>query len=107
MKKNFVRYKVITSKAAENEMLVKEVYKQLHEAKIDGFRYTTFKLSDGRTFIHIAFSDNEEANEAFRNLSAFKNFQANIKDRCEEFPVVTPITEIGSCNFINSKFCIS
>lgn len=103
MKKNLVRYKLIASKVAENEMLVKEVYKQLHETKIDGFHYATFKLADGVSFVHIAFADNEEASKEFSNLTAFKKFQTNIKDRCEEFPVVTPITEIGSYNFIHSN----
>ncbi len=103
MKKNLVRYKVLASKVAENEILVKEVYKQLHETQIDGFHYATFKLADGVSFVHIAFVDNEEANKAFSNLTAFKNFQANIKDRCEELPVVSPITEIGSYNFTQSN----
>jgi hypothetical protein len=100
MKRNLVRYTITAGKVAENEMLVKAVYTQLHETKIEGFHYTTFKLADGVTFIHIAFADNEETNKVFSNLSAFKNFQANIKDRCEEPPVVTSITEIGSYNFI-------
>ena len=103
MKKNLVLYKVLASKVNENEMLVNEVYKQLKLTKIEGFHYATFKLADGVSFVHIAFADNEEAGKAFSNLIAFKEFQANIKDRCEEFPIVTPITEIGSYNFIQSN----
>jgi hypothetical protein len=100
MKKILVRYKVKADQVAENESLVREVYKQLHETKIDGFHYTTLKLADGVSFIHIAFADTEEANTEFNKLSAFKNFQANIKDRCEEVPVANQITVIGSYNFI-------
>jgi hypothetical protein len=100
MKKLLIRYKVKADRVAENENLVKEVYKQLHERNIDGFHYTTIKLEDGVSFIHIAFVDKEEANAAFNQLPAFKNFQANIKDRCEELPVVNQITVIGSYNFI-------
>ena len=100
MKKLLIRYKVKADKVAENESLVKEVYKQLHENKIDGFHYTTLKLEDGVSFIHIAFVDKEEANAAFNQLPAFKSFQANIKDRCEEPPVVNQITVIGSYNFM-------
>jgi quinol monooxygenase YgiN len=98
MKKILVRYKVKADKVAENELLVKEVYKQLHETNIAGFHYTTLKLADGVSFVHIAFADTEEANTAFSNLAAFKKFQANIKDRCEEQPVVSAVTEIGSYN---------
>jgi hypothetical protein len=100
MKKLLIRYKVKANKVEENENLVKEVYKQLHENKIDGFRYTTLKLEDGVSFIHIAFADTEEANTAFGKLSAFRNFQANIKDRCDELPVVNQITVIGSYNLL-------
>lgn len=100
MTKVLVRYKIKANQITENEALVKEVYKQLDEKKIDGFHYTTLKLSDGVTFVHIAFADNEEANKIFSNLSAFKNFQQNIKDRCDELPVVNSITIIGSHNFI-------
>ncbi|HKB43857.1 MAG TPA: hypothetical protein VKC90_05695 [Chitinophagaceae bacterium] len=100
MKKLLIRYKVKADRVTENENLVKAVYKQLHESNIDGFHYTTVKLEDGVSFIHIAFVDKEEANAAFNQLPAFKSFQANIKDRCEEPPVVNQITVIGSYNFI-------
>ena len=102
MKKLLVRYKVKVDKVVENETLVKEVYKQLHENNIDGFHYTTVKLEDGVSFIHIAFVDTDEANTAFNQLPAFRNFQANIKDRCEELPVVNQITVIGSYNFMQA-----
>ena len=102
MKKLLVRYKVKADRVAENENLVKEVYKQLYENSIDGFHYTTIKLEDGVSFIHIAFVDSDEANTAFNQLAAFKNFQANIKDRCEELPAVNQITLIGSYNFMHA-----
>lgn len=99
MKKVIVLYQVKANKVEENEVLIKEVYKQLHQRKIKGFHYITFKMEDNVSFVHIAFSDNEEANTAFSNLQAFKNFQANIKDRCSELPIATLITIIGSHNF--------
>src|ERR1700730_338484 len=99
MKKVLVRYKVKANKVAENENLVKEVYRQLHEKKLNGFHYSTFKLGDGVSFVHIAFSDTEEARTEFSSLPAFRNFQANIKERCEEPPVVNEISVIGSYNF--------
>ena len=36
MKKVLVRYKLKADKVTENENLVKEVYKQLHENNVDG-----------------------------------------------------------------------
>ncbi|MEJ7681894.1 MAG: hypothetical protein WKG06_29400 [Segetibacter sp.] len=37
-----------------------------------------------------------EAKSPLSGLSAFKKFQAGIKDRCDELPVVRHVTEIGS-----------
>src|ERR1700712_5897042 len=99
MKKILVRYKLKADKVTENETLVKKVYEQLHEERIEGFHYCTLKLADGVSFIHVALADSEEANATFGRLSAFKNFQENIKDRCEELPVVNAITVIGAYDF--------
>ena len=99
MKTVLVRYKVKADKVAENEALVKEVYKQLHEKNLEGFHYSTLKLGDGVSFVHIAVADNEQVNATFSNLPAFKNFQAGIKDRCDELPVAVPFTAIGAYDF--------
>lgn len=86
-------------KLPENELLVKEVYDQLNQSQIQGFHYCTFKLQDGVSFIHVAFSDTEEANTEFSQLSAFKKFQLGIKDRCEDLPIVSTVSIIGSYEF--------
>jgi len=99
MKKVTIIYRIKPDKVAENERLVEDVYHQLHEANIEGFHYTTFRLADGVSFIHIAFADSERANTAFANLPAFKKFQAGIKERCDELPVVTPLIILGAYNF--------
>jgi hypothetical protein len=99
MKTVLVRYKVNADMVVENETLVKEVYKQLHEKKLEGFHYTTLKLGDGVSFVHIAVADSEEANTTLSNLPAFKNFQAGIKERCEELPVAVPFTVVGAYDF--------
>ena len=100
--KNLVQYTIKPDQVAKNENLVREVYKELHDSKIEGFHYATFKMPDGVTFVHLAFGDNEEAGKKFRDLQAFKNFQSNIKERCETLPAVSAITEIGTYHFIES-----
>jgi hypothetical protein len=99
MKKVLVRYKVKADRVAENETLVRAVYQQLQEKNIEGFSYCTFKLADGVSFVHIALAASEEVNAAFTSLPAFKDFQAGIKDRCDELPVAGPATVVGSFNF--------
>ena len=95
MEKVIVRYKVKPGRAQENEDLVKAVYQQLKLDKPSGFSYATYKLEDGLTFVHIALTETD-GKSPLAGLSAFKNFQQGIKDRCEELPVVNHVTEIGS-----------
>jgi len=98
MKKRMIRYKVKKEKVAENEALIKEVYRQLKEKQPKDLSYATYKLEDGQTFVHLVSHDNEGA-YSLTELPAFRNFQANIKDRYEEPAVVMDITEIGSYGF--------
>jgi hypothetical protein len=90
-----VRYRVTPERAAENEELVRAVYAELNETCPDGLRYATFKLDDGVSFVHLAEHD-ENVPNPLTQLAAFERFQANINDRCEEPPVVSQATPIGS-----------
>jgi len=98
MEKVIVRYKVKPGKVEENEQLIKEVYKQLHHEGMEGLSYATYKLEDGLSFMHIA-NYSGEGKAPLTGIQAFKKFQAGIKDRCDELPVVNHVTEIGSYNF--------
>jgi quinol monooxygenase YgiN len=103
MKKIMVRYQVKEERVAENEELVKEVYRQLHEEKPAGLRYSTYRLADGVSFVHVASYETETAHTTLVNLAAFKNFQANIKERCKKIPEVEEVTEIGSYHFLENN----
>lgn len=96
MKRVIVRYKVKPDQAAKNEELVRAVYDELHRTKPAGLRYATFKLDDGVSFVHLAWTETEDGTSPLSAVEAFKRFQENIDDRCEERPVVTQLTEIGS-----------
>jgi len=100
MKHVIVRYKVKPDRAAENEQLVRAVYAELHQTKPAGLRYATFQLDDGVSFVHLASNDTEKGPSPLSEVQAFKRFQENIADRCEESPVVTEIREIGSYRFL-------
>jgi hypothetical protein len=96
MRRVMVRYKVKPDEAARNEELVRAVYEELQRTEPDGLRYATLKLEDGVTFVHIASTDTRNGAGPLTELQAFKEFQAGIRDRCEEPPVVTELSEIGS-----------
>jgi hypothetical protein len=82
---------------ATNEELVRDVYAELDRSKPGGFHYGTFKLEDGVSFVHVASQEGEQSPLA--GVEAFQRFQENIRDRCDDPPVVTQLDEIGSFRF--------
>ena len=55
-----VRYRTHPEAADENARLVEAVYAALAEADPGDFRYTTYRLADGVTFVHVAHQDGPE-----------------------------------------------
>jgi quinol monooxygenase YgiN len=98
-----IRYKVKPDQAEKNEQLVRSVYEELHRTQPTGLRYATFQLDDGVSFIHFHSSESDDGSNALTALPAFKRFQQDIPDRCEEGPVVTKLREIGSFRFFEGK----
>jgi hypothetical protein len=90
-----VRYKVKAERVAENEELVRAVYEELAASAPESFRYATFKLEDGRSFMHLAAVADPTDNPLSR-VGAFAEFQREIADRCESQPVVSTLDEVGS-----------
>jgi hypothetical protein len=99
MKRVMVRYKVKADRAAENENYIARVFEQLERDKPPGLHYATFKLDDGVSFVHIASLEAAADGNPLRELSAFKAFTAEIRDRCEEPPATVNLSEVGSYGF--------
>lgn len=99
MKKLVVRYKVKAGKAAENQKLIEKVFEELHRNSPSGLRYASFKLGDGVSFVHIVSVETADGHNPLIETPAFKAFNAGIKDRCKEQPVLTEMTEVGSYRF--------
>jgi hypothetical protein len=96
MRSVMVRYKVKADQAARNEQLVREVYDELSRERPAGFRYATFRLDDGQTFVHLAVTEADGAANPLAGIRAFQRFQEGIADRCEEAPQVAEVQEVGS-----------
>jgi hypothetical protein len=94
MKRVMVRYRVKPDQVARNEELVRAVYEELARVQPSGFRYATYRLDDGVSFVHLATTDQGPA--PLPQLEAFRRFQEGIAERCEEQPRVTELREIGS-----------
>jgi hypothetical protein len=96
MKQIIVRYKVKPDRVAENERLVRAVYDELGRVAPPGYHYATFKLDDGVSFVHVSSNDSDNGQSPLNELAAFNEFTADIGERCDEPPVVTEMSEIGS-----------
>jgi len=94
------RYKTKPDAARENQQYIEKVFQELQRNSPGDVRYVTFKLSDGVSFVHIASIETADGHNPLTQSAAFKSFQAGIKDPCEEQPVATELTEIGSYRFL-------
>jgi len=99
MKRIMVRYKVMPDRIVENEGFIGKVFEQLKSEMPGGLRYSSFKLPDGRSFVHIVSIETVDGSNPLGELTAFKAFTAQIKDRCEDPPTAVELTEVGSYNF--------
>jgi hypothetical protein len=97
-----VRYRVKPELVTESERLVRDVYEELAAVAPEGFRYATFKLDDGASFMHLAVQADGVENP-LPQLAAFGRFQQGIAYRCDEPPVVTPLDEVGSFRLLHSE----
>lgn len=93
MKTIMVRYKTKPEHAETNAALVRAVFEALREQAPAGICYASYRLADGVSFVHVA---THAAPNPLSTLPAFQAFQAQIRERIEEPPVVTELFAIGS-----------
>lgn len=94
MKTIVVRYRVKPDAGEANTELVRAVFAELADTDPGGVRYATFRLEDGQTFVHVA--QVEGPANPLPETTAFKQFQAELADRCEEPPVAMEADVVGS-----------
>ena len=87
-----VRYRVKPERVADNEELVRAVYAELAEREPDGMTYATVKLDDGVSFVHVFAGERD----ALPQVAAFRRFREDLAARCEEPPVRTEMTAVGT-----------
>ncbi len=92
-----VRYRTKPECADENVELVRGVYAELAAGEPGGFRYITFRLEDGVSFVHLAMIERDV--NPLASSEAFKRFQSEIAQRCEDGPVAQDATVVGAYAF--------
>ena len=101
MKQVIVQYRVKSGRGDENQGLIEKVFEELHSGSPDGLRYVSFRSADGLSFTHIASIETDDGSNPLGATAAFKAFQAEIKDRCDEPPQATEVSAIGSYRFLD------
>jgi hypothetical protein len=96
MKRVMVRYRVKADRAAENRRHVEAVFAELARDRPEGIRYATFALEDGVSFVHLASIETADGGNPLLAVAAFRDFTAQIKDRCDEPPTTHTLDEVGS-----------
>ena len=89
-----VRYQTTPERADENARLVEDVYDELNAGDPGGFEYTTLRLADGVSFVHVAVFDGDD--NPLTRSKAFAAFQAGVADRCVEGPDPAQATVVGA-----------
>lgn len=99
MQSVMVRYRVKADRVAENIEYITKVFEQLKREQTTHFHYASFQLDDGVSFVHIASTTMEDGSFPLAGLSAFKEFAAQIGDRCDEPPAQENLTAVGAYRF--------
>jgi hypothetical protein len=92
-----VRYRTRPDAAEENARLVEAVFTSLSEVAPSDFRYATYRLADGVTFVHVARIAGTE--NPLPALPAFADFQRELAQRCVEQPEPSEATVVGAYGF--------
>ncbi len=91
-----VRYRTKPERAAENQALIEKVFAELNELGETGFSYTSLRLEDGVSFVHVVVEHPGGASVSLNDLPAFRSFTENIAERCDEAPVAMGATVVGA-----------
>jgi quinol monooxygenase YgiN len=86
MKAVKVQYTVKESYVEINKRNIEKVMAELRQLNNPGIKYSTFILSDGKTFVHIGFYPDQETIDIVTNLEAFQAFRKQLKESQPEKP---------------------
>jgi hypothetical protein len=70
------------------------VYAELTTTNPGNFRYITYRLADGVTFVHVA--GRSSSDNPLATSPAFAEFQRNLAERCAEMPQPSEAAIVGS-----------
>jgi quinol monooxygenase YgiN len=90
-----IRYKTSAARAEENAALIRAIFDEIRVRAPGRVRYVTYRHADGVTFVHMATVTNLEK-DWINALPSFNAFQAQLKERCVEPPVISELDALES-----------
>jgi hypothetical protein len=100
MERIIIRYKIKPAQLDRHLRLLRAVYDELHELQPAGFRFATYSF-DQRTFLDIAIAP--QLPGALSDLDTFREYRADLEDRCQERIVIDDVEQVGSYGFGESR----
>jgi hypothetical protein len=85
-----IRYQTKPEAADENQRLIEGVFAELALKAPQGLQYTSVRLADGVTFLHLVVG------EGIADLPAFQEFQRDFGSRVVAPPERTEFTVVGT-----------
>ncbi|WP_244200222.1 hypothetical protein [Micromonospora arborensis] len=85
-----IRYQTKPDAADENQRLIENIFVELAHTAPPGLRYSSFRLADGVTFVHVVDGN------GLTELAAFQEFQHALGDRLAVGPARDDATLVGS-----------
>ena len=91
------RYTVQAAYAAQNQKQISRVVEELRALRRTDIQYSIFVEDDGKTFLHVLFCANEEAEQGFFRLESQQAFQAGLAEsHLEVPPTMTTLRLVGA-----------
>jgi hypothetical protein len=91
------RYTVQAVYAAQNQKQISRVVDALRALRRTDIRYSVFVEDDGKTFLHLLFCANDEAEQVFFTLATQQAFQAGLAaSHLEVPPTMTTLHLVGA-----------
>ena len=100
MKRTLIRYRTKPEMADTNAALIADVFAELKAARPQGVRYLSLRLEDD-SFVHFVETESDAAT-TLPGLTAFKAFQAGIRERCIEPPQAGSAIIVGNYRMLDA-----
>lgn len=96
MDRLIIRYTVKRDQIERHLELLRAVYQELESAQPDHFRYATYQLEDGISFVDVVIG--ADLPGPLPRLESFQRYRADLDERCDERTAVE-FQEVGSFRF--------